>query len=147
MPGHRMDTPGCAACQSLSVAVALSPLDLAPSGRCPCGDSARQRSPCHPPPFPGHSRVAPRLSECGLAWGGQLGLVALAQGSPGHSGGQYSVPQFPLLSHTSPIQHFPLPPRCGGFSKKHFVRGTFFFFLKEIKYFICIYIYVLQSAP
>lgn len=59
-----------------------------------------------------------------------MGLVASAQGPPGtrHCGGNDSVPQFPLLSHISPIKHLPPPASLGKILKKALCQGCFFFF-------------------
>lgn len=138
--------------------VALSPLDLRPCGT-RAGDVPavtvpgvravlptplqRPRPWHHGSPFPEHSLVAPLLSGWyGLAWGDNWGWL------PRHRD-QATILclSFPSSHAYPPSNTFPLPPHWGGFSKKQFVRGILFFFLKEIKYFIFIYIYVLQNAP
>lgn len=83
-----------------------------------------------------------------------MGLVASAQGVSLVLGPLTVETTIPCLSFPSSHPHpppntFQLPPHWGGFCKKHFV-GYFFKGEKkggEIKYFIFIYIYVLQNAP
>lgn len=108
-----------------------------PSGRCPCGDSARQAgSAPDVTTLPSQGTAWwPQGSQggCGLALGDNWGWwpwhrVLLAPATVEATTPCLSFPS----SHTSPVKHFPLLTHWGGFSKKHFVRCTNFFFLRKL---------------
>lgn len=140
-----LDAPGPAACTSRDLLLPTAPELLSqspqchggpvppgsaavwhPSGRCPCGDGARDTGSA-PDASPETTALAPRvtLPWCphgsqggyGLAWGGTSGAGGLGTGTH-HCGGNNSVPQFPLLSHISPIKHLPPPTSLRRILKK-----------------------------